>query len=216
MPSIYAAGGILINTDIIDPASITSWDDLLAEGMLDQVVMHNPARPGAGETLAMYLIDVKGEDFVRELLGNDRITLTSDYRQVVDLVARGTNPIALGALLANIQHYEDRGVDNLEIFWTNDVPGYVLGGGAVLAVPAGAPHPKAAAVFANWFLSQNGQEALALTQALPTDREDVDADLWPEYSDPRNRPELLNLYSQSWFFGTRLENRALLEGILAE
>jgi ABC-type Fe3+ transport system substrate-binding protein len=169
----YVGGRVVVNSDLIDPASITTWKDLLKPeykgkiGAIDPVVQ-------PGTTTSEYLAELYGIDFIAQLYKGQNIALTRDRRQVVEWAARGVYPIVFGADAApEMETFRQAGVTSLRVLTFTDGPGNLTGGCSVTSVPAKAPHPNAALVFLNWFLSKRGQEAFVAGQRQPTIRLDV-------------------------------------------
>ena len=198
LPSAYVSGFVLVNSDLVDASTIKSWDDLLAPELAGKIAIHDVAIRGAGISLATYLADVKGAGYLQALFGSQIKGVTKDYRELTDWIARGTYAIALGTRSVDIEHYQAQGVKSLRVVQMDDAPGYVSGGAAVMAIPADAPHPAAAQVFANWFLSQRGQEAFAKVSAAPTYRLDVENQGWPTYIEMLPGVTYVNTYDQEW------------------
>src|SRR5262249_12909703 len=72
-------------------------------------------------------------------------------------LVRGTYPIGLGVTAQVMQQFIDAGVaDHVKLI---DVQGATSLVDTSISRFANAPHPNAATVFINWFLSKEGQEA---------------------------------------------------------
>lgn len=198
VPSHYASGYVLVNSALIDVDKVQNWADLLHPDLTGRIVAHDYNIRGSGISLASYLIDSLGADYVRALMVGQQVALLADYRQLVDSVARGTHAVALGALATDIEYYRAQGIDTLSVLRMNDAPGYVSGGAAALVVPVSAPHPAAAKVFANWYLSRSGQQAMVAAYANPSDRSDVDNSAIPDYLVPGAGETYLDTYRQDY------------------
>lgn len=198
VPSMYVSGRVLVNSDLVDPATINLWTDLLDESLSGKVASHDVRVTGGGQAVANYLTKVAGIDFIEKLFLGQDVALTRDYRQATDWVARGTYAIALSALPRDIDKYRAQGLDNLVVLEMTDFPGYLVGGSSVLTIAKNAPHPNASAVFANWYLSQRGQEVYSSVNKTPSDRLDVRDGPWPKYIEPLQNVEYLNQYSEEW------------------
>ncbi len=100
-----------------------------------------------------------GPDFIRRLFSETDITLTRSNRQGLDWLARGKFP--LGLFLGRVAEAKEQGlpVDFLDPHdFKESVPIGISDGS--LALMKNAPHPNAAKVFINWFLSREGQIAV--------------------------------------------------------
>lgn len=219
MPIGYVSAFVLINKDVIDPASVTVWDDLLSPDLAGRIAMHDPTVPGgtgAGASVSLFLAEAKGQTYLETLYGTQIGETTADYRQLVDWVARGTYPVVLGTRALDIERYRAEGVDNLAVLNMQDVPGYISGGTSIMAIPASAPNKAAAQVFANWFLSRSGQAAFARAARAPSFRTDVTGGDWPEYLNPEPGRVYINQYDQSWAETVEPALRTVLDDVLSK
>jgi len=198
LPSHFASGFVLVNTNLVDPTQIRNWSDLLKPEFKGKIASHDPGIRGSGLSVGIYLAEVMGEDFLKDLFQGQEMARTSDYRQVTDWVARGTYPIALGALSRDIENYVAEGVDWLQVVKMEDGPGYLSGGAAVMAIPTSTPHSAAAMVFANWYLSKAGQTAFSIAYQQPSDRLDVPNGGWPDYVVPLAGVHYIDQYNETW------------------
>ena len=198
LPSNYIQGYVLINTNLVDEASLQSWDDLLAPAFKGQIVVHDPSFAGGGQVLATYLIHALGEDYVRELYVGQEVEVTRDYRTITDLVARGIKPISLNAVARHIVSYQAEGLDFLKVLHLKGASGLQMGGASVLAVPSSAPNPNAAAVFANWYLSKRGQTMYSTVYNTPSDRTDLEVVTWPDFINAEPGETYIDTYSEAW------------------
>ena len=201
-PVQYVSGLFLVNTNVIDPARVQTWADLLAPELQGRIISHDPRVVGAGEGIANYVAHVLGLEFVERLYRGQQVRLVTEYRQVTDSVARGTHAVGLGAHFRDIVKYRREGLTHLQVVTPTDHSGYLVGGGAVIAVPSSAPHPKAAMVFANWYLSARGQKMYTDLYTLPSDRRDVTDGPWPDFIVPQAGGDYLNQYTEAWVRGT--------------
>jgi ABC-type uncharacterized transport system YnjBCD substrate-binding protein len=131
------------------------------------------------------------------------VTLAAHSRQLLDWAARGTYPIVLGTLPTDVEQFRRNGIINLAVGDMTDGPGTRLGGSAIIAEPKGAPHPAAATVFLNWFLSQPGQAIFAHVWQVPSRRTDVEDASIPSYVIPRQGVAYLDQYEEDWYENVR-------------
>jgi len=116
--------------------------------------------------------EVKGEEFLRKLVAQD-LFVSRDLRQLADAVAKGKLAVAFGLGRAPVDPFVDAGLP------LKPVPPPKEGlpasnGFGVLGVIKNPPHPNAAKVFVNWFLSKDGQEWYSKILENGTRRLDVD------------------------------------------
>ena len=103
---------------------------------------------------------------MRRLFGGMEITASRDRRQITDWSAKGKFAIALAPQTSTLNVAKAQG---LPVDWF--VPGHfkesvaISGGRAHIAVVNRSPHPNAAKLFVNWFLSREGQLAVQYISA---------------------------------------------------
>jgi iron(III) transport system substrate-binding protein len=172
------------NTKLVNPKEFTSYRDFVRPRWKGKIASIDPRLSGAPARFFFYNSKL-GPEFVRELYGAMDITYSRDFRQLVDWLANGRFSLCLGCRDVPIAKTQGLPVDEFDKRgWKEGTP-LSAGGGAVSFLTR-APHPNAAKVFVNWFLSRNGQTAY---QALgnPEDpdnsrRTDISKDIIPEQS----------------------------------
>jgi ABC-type Fe3+ transport system substrate-binding protein len=198
------------NADLVDPKIFRSPLDLLKPQFKGKIASFDPIGPGTGQAIAAEFFDQYGEDFVRNLYRGQQVTFAKDRGTLAQWVARGTYSIVIGANPSDMKPYKDQGI-NIQPIAPDKGIQYVDGGSGVLKLPRNkdgslSPSPNAAIVFANWYLSQPGQQAftqamidislrkdvakpaaLSSTVIPRTDRPTIDAYHWKWYS--QTRPE---------------------------
>jgi ABC-type Fe3+ transport system substrate-binding protein len=88
------------------------------------------------------------------------------------------------------------------------------GGSANPKLLANAPHPNAAAVFINWFMSKEGQEIYAANSLEPSRRVDVKTEDIPDYIIPRHGMDYRNQYREDYYTKVAVEMRTRIEQLL--
>jgi ABC-type Fe3+ transport system substrate-binding protein len=179
----YVMTDLFVNPAIVPPDSIRSWRDLLKPEFKGKIASHDPRRSGASQTTAGYLYYLFGEQYLRDLYAGQEVTLTADYRQLAEWVARGTYPIGLSLVQAAVEPLRAEGLA-VERLFPDDGPGALTAGsGSVMKIKNG-PNPNAAVVFLNWFASKEGQEVFEREIQQMSLRTDV-AHQVPSYVIPR-------------------------------
>lgn len=206
----YASAAIFVNRDVISEAEFRSDADLLNPRWKGKIVLQDP-RGGAGLGSMTVLLAVHGEPFVRDLLSQQNVVVTSDVRQQAEWVVRGRYPIGIGVLPDQLLNLKEQGLKlNVQRLKEGSV-GFSTGFGGIQLINR-APHPNAATVFINWLLQQKTQSRL--TQALrlnsrrldvpPGDLESViDAKRIQDYV-PHQSEELLPLRQRSVALAAKL------------
>jgi ABC-type Fe3+ transport system substrate-binding protein len=198
----YVSGFPVINSDIIKPGTIKTWKDLLKPEYRGKIAAYDPRSGGQGQAAAAYLATTFGAEYMQALYIGQKVVYTTDGRQLAEWAARGTYPIILGFVQADIQPFVAQGFKLTPIF-PSDGPGNILGGFSVLKMPQGAPHPNAATVFINWYASKPGQEAYSKALMAPSARNDVHVAEAPPYLVPKPGAKYLDQYAEAWYSEAR-------------
>lgn len=100
-----------------------------------------------------------GPNFLRRLYGGEMdIAMTADHRQGVDWLGQGKYLLAVG--LREVDEAKKKGLA-VEVLNTEGLKegAYVTPGFGTIGIGNRAPHPNAAKLLINWFLSPDGQSA---------------------------------------------------------
>ena len=175
-------------------------------------VAHDPRGPGPGQGATSWLYNTKGLDFVKDLFLGQEAKYTSDSRQVVEAVVRGTYPIAFGAIQFMVERFRRQGIKNMAIILPEDGPGYLTGGFSVLKQPKNVPRPNAAKVFNNWYASRPGQEAYESVMLETSRRKDVETGL-PDYLKPKAGVNYYEAYNEKIYFSRKVVVKAITDAL---
>jgi iron(III) transport system substrate-binding protein len=165
-PSIY------YNTNLVKPQELRGYNDLLDPKWKGRIGLRDPRVPGGGLAMWAFLLDLKGEEYIRKLAQQD-LFVSRNARQIADSLAKGSLALSIGVGFRDFDAFLDANlpVKHLPTFKEGT---YVSGGNGILGLIKGAPHPNAAKVFFNWLLSREGQELHGRTAQQPTRRLDVE------------------------------------------
>jgi iron(III) transport system substrate-binding protein len=149
------------NTTLVNPKELTSYYDLFAPKWRNKIVGLDPrTKTEIGSTMQfLYYQPELGPSFIRQFFGNKGMTISRDSRQMIDWLAQGKFAICFGC--SGALKAKNQGLP-LEIFDTSlwkEGASFSVGGGT-LTLPSQGPHPNAAKIFINWYLSRRGQIAL--------------------------------------------------------
>jgi iron(III) transport system substrate-binding protein len=144
------------NATLAKAEDFKSFDDFLNPKWKGKIGFNDPRIPSSGQGIWSFMWEVKGEEFLRKLVAQD-LFVSRDLRQLADAVAKGKLAVAFGLGRAPVDPFVEAGLP------LKPVPPPKEGlpasnGFGVLGVIKSPPHPNAAKVFVNWFLSKDGQE----------------------------------------------------------
>jgi iron(III) transport system substrate-binding protein len=150
------------NTDLVKPAELKSFWDLLTPRWRGKLVATDP-RTGEGRNGSRFLFynPELGPQYLRRLLSETELRLSRDYRQATDWLAQKQYALFLfsqsdDTLTASQQGLPVQILDTTG--WKEGVGLDPIAGAAMLMdKPA---HPNAARVLLNWLLSRDGQLAV--------------------------------------------------------
>jgi iron(III) transport system substrate-binding protein len=148
------------NTNLVNPDSIKSYWDILDAKWKGKIVAYDPRARGSRLFSYFYYNPELGPRYLRRLFSEMDLTASRDRRQMTDWLAAGKFAIALRTA-PDASNLDDAKIQGLPVNWFN--PGQfkeavgISGGPAHIAVVNRAPHPHAAKLFINWFLSRDGQ-----------------------------------------------------------
>jgi iron(III) transport system substrate-binding protein len=150
--------GLSYNTKLMQGEEIKSYWDVLHPKWKGRLLGQDPR--GAAlltPVLILYHRPGVGPEFVRRLYTETAITLFRDRRQGTNWLATGKFPLC--HLCRDIDKAVQQGLPVDEIAPDALKEGGTIGGGgsSVIALINRAPHPNAAKVFINWYLSREGQ-----------------------------------------------------------
>ena len=152
-------GRIYYNTRLVKPAEFKSYQDLLNPKWKGKILSIDTRLPGAARLglREFYHMPELGPKFLRRLFTEMEITFTRDSRQAADWLSVGKFPLCL--FCGDARYAKDQGlpVDELRTSHWPEAPTISPGGNSTMVLLNRAPHPNAAKVFINWFLSREGQ-----------------------------------------------------------
>ena len=172
-------GGFWYNTTLAKPEELRSLDDFVNPKWKGKVGFLDPRTPGSGQSIWSFLWDVKGEGYLRKLVQQD-LFVSRDQRQLADALAKGKLAIALGVSFYTLEGFLTANLPIKELPTLKEGAPSSNGSG-VIGIVKNPPHPNAAKVFVNWFLSKEGQELYVKVMHQSTRRLDVDTKRLQEF-----------------------------------
>ena len=147
------------NTDLVNPSEFKSYWDLLSPKWKGKIVAFDPQAGGFSATRDRFFYHNRelGPEFLRRLFSEMELTLYRRYPQGEDWLATGKFALCL-CRHQSISEAKNQGlpVDLVEPSRFKEAVGLETRA-KTLVLMNKAPHPNAAKVFINWFLSREGQ-----------------------------------------------------------
>jgi iron(III) transport system substrate-binding protein len=168
----YQSESLWFNSQLMKAEDARSFDDLLHERFKEQIGMLDPRTPGSGASMWSYLREIKGEEYLRRLVGQ-KLALSRDQRVLAEILAKGNISLVLGLTYYSYAPFIKAGLPVAPLPTPKEGV-YVSGGSGHLVVLKNAPHPNATKLLINWFLSREGQEVYTRAMRQATRRLDVD------------------------------------------
>ncbi|HWP57400.1 MAG TPA: extracellular solute-binding protein [Candidatus Acidoferrales bacterium] len=148
------------NTQLVNPKEFKSIWDVTHPKWKGKIVSLDPRDTGMGATMQfLYYHPEIGPEFMRKFFGGMDATFSKNFRQMTDWLAQGKFAICMGCKDSLRAKNQGLPVDEFETEGWKEGASFSTGGGS-LSLLNRAPHPNAAKVFINWFLSRRGQIAL--------------------------------------------------------
>lgn len=149
--------GILYNSNMVKPPEAPkSWHDLLDPKWKGKIMMDDPRASGGGRVFFHMTYDKFGRPF-HEKLAAQNPTFIRDYNEAARRVARGEYPIYIPLILGAFAKFK-----SLPVKYIIPEEGVTYGsyGVSILKNP---PHPNAALLLADFYLSNEAQTIYAKT-----------------------------------------------------
>ena len=161
-------GGIAYNPNQVSAADAPKkWEDLLDPKWKDGINV-KVSNSGLQHGIWYMLLPILGPDYFKKFAENKPRAFDSYVQQYGRLVD-GQDKVIMGAQYSGYIEFKAKGAPLAFVFPETGVPAVPETYGIV----ADGPHPNAAELFMDWFLSPIGQVALADALLLHSPREDV-------------------------------------------
>lgn len=169
----YQTVTLWYNSDLMKAEEVLSFDDLLNPKLKGKIGFLDPRTPGSGASMWSYLREIKGEEFLKKLVGQ-KLVLSRDQRLLAENLAKGKVNMVVGLTYYSLLPFFKAGLPVKPLSSTPREGLYVSGGSGHLTIIKNPPNPNAAKLFVNWLLSKEGQEIFSKSLGQATRRLDVD------------------------------------------
>jgi iron(III) transport system substrate-binding protein len=211
---------ISYHSKLVKPEEITSYWDLFKPRWKGKIASDDPMTPGivGHGTRFMYYNPELGPNFLTRLFGETGLLIARDRRQRLDWLASGKILLCLFCYGVDEAKLQGLPVDSVGPYSLKEgasiVP--ITGSLALLNRP---PHPNAAKLFINWFLSREGQIAYQKSRLIASGgadslRLDIPKDDVPVLSRRRIGGKYLNTSRPEWIDVTPI--RSLIREAMAK
>lgn len=170
--SYSPAGPISINSTLVKEGEFKSYQDFLNPKWKGKFLLFDPLDPGNGlQWFSVYGGHILGFDWMKEFARQEPAVM-KDKRSQADALARGKYAISVALGSTAFEPYKDAGAPVITNYQMKE-PDYLSGASSHIALINNAPHPEAAGLFINWFLSKEGQEVFSKAYSRQSAREDI-------------------------------------------
>ena len=148
------------HTKMVDPKEFKSYWDVTNTKWKGKIVSLDPRDTGLGATMQFYYYSPEiGPEYMKKFFGGMDITYVKNFQQMTNWLAQGKFAICMGCKDSMRAKNQGLPVDDFDTNRWKEGSSFSAGGGSMSYMNQ-APHPNAAKVFINWFLSRKGQMAL--------------------------------------------------------
>lgn len=183
---------VIYNTQLVDSKKLegASYWEFTKPEWKDKIIMNDPRAAGAGLAMATFFFTTQGLglDYMKALAKNN-VLLHRDHRIMAEWVGRGKYLVEISPTTVEPRVLMREGMPLAYIEHMREGTVITASSGSMMFVDK-APHPKAARVFLNWFLSKEGQYIVSKESQLPSRRIDIPRD----HLDPKAVPKAGRAY----------------------
>jgi iron(III) transport system substrate-binding protein len=217
---IYAAFPLHLlgyNPKIVEAHNLRGYADLLDPRWKGKITLKDPRDPGgASPLLFLYNNPQLGPEFIKKLFTMAGLTLIRNEGQQLDWIASGKYPLAITAKPEQLEDAKNKGLP-VEVLDAHTMRKDGVGleaGGTMIALANKAPHPNAAKVLVNWFLSRDGQMAVQEPQGNEPAYNSLRDDIPKDHLPPRAQRQKAGNYIRLW--GPSVWDRSAITDLVSE
>jgi len=170
--NVSSGGNAAYNTQQLNPVEYRSYWDFLNPKLKGKITSVDPRRVrGAGASWQyLYYHKDLGVKFVQRLFSEMEVVMAGEIRQAVDWVASGKVSVCVPCQGSSVVRAKNQGLPISDFPILHFKEGINISSAfGQLALMNRAPHPNAAKVFINWYLSREGQIAFQKEMSQPGD-----------------------------------------------
>jgi iron(III) transport system substrate-binding protein len=148
------------NSALVNPKEFKSYWDLTQAKWKSKIVSLDPRDGGLGGSMQFFYYHPElGPPFIKSFFGAMDVQFAKNVRQITDWLAQGRYALCFGCKDSMKAKHQGLPVEDFATTKWKEGASFTAGGGS-LSYLNQAPHPNAAKVFINWYLSRRGQIAL--------------------------------------------------------
>ena len=152
---------VAYNTKLVNPTEIKSYWDLLNSKWKGKIVAYDPTLGGSGDALRFFYHSKSlGPEFIRRILLETDVVISTDTRQMGDWLAGGKFALSIFGPVSRMD-LDLMQMQGLPVDWFKPDQlkegTYITGGSGGVALINRAPHPNAAKLGLNWLLHAKGR-----------------------------------------------------------
>ena len=175
----YQTVTLWYNSDLMKSDELHSFDDFLNPKWKGRIGLLDPRTPGSGASMWSYMLQVKGEEYLKRLVAQ-KMLISRDQRVLAETLAKGKVALIVGLTYYSFAPFVKAGLP-VKPLPTPREGLYASGGSGHLTIMKNPPHPNATKVFVNWLLGKEGQEVFSKAIGQGTRRLDVDTKWLQEF-----------------------------------
>lgn len=200
--SVLYGAPISFNTKLVSEKEIKSvWDLVQPKWKGKYAALRVGAGEGSTALTYVYYHPQLGPKLIERIYRDMEPTLFRDFRQSTDWLAQGKFPLCFLCRRIDRAAMQGLPVAELNPYGVKEMPGIGSGAGA-LVVMNRHPHPNAARVFLNWYLSREGQIAFRQSNTdelrVGSLREDLPPEILPPLARRRKDKEYVWINRPEW------------------
>ena len=158
--TVAGGGSIYYHTQQVDPKEIQSYWDLLRPKWKGKILFMDPRSSSLGLNAAtdLYYNPDLGPQYVRRLFQEMDVGISGDRRQGTNWLGSGKYSLCFACRDTDRAKKQGLPINDIASDQLKEGGGQIGGGSSsVITLLNRAPHPAAAKLFVNWYLSRRGQ-----------------------------------------------------------